>query len=486
MIGRREFLAAATAAGLHAADGNAIVVDPTPLFEISPLLYMQFMEPLGVTDSSVEASWDYDTDDWRKDFVDITRELAPGAMRFGGLFSRYYRWREGVGPAAKRPSMRNYVWGGIETNRVGTHEFVDFCRRVGAEPFYCVNFLSDGEKSYATRTADAREAADWVSYANDPDHRERRANRAAAPLNLKHWQIGNETSYGTTTFTRDEAIAHTVEFAKAMKQRDPSIRLIGWGDRGRDGRLWAPELHQRAGEYLDYTAIHMMGQSPKRPNTVLKGLRYQHEPERAWEELIELSDAVEKRVVEIEQAATGAIAITEGHLSLSPHNANPILFEWLSAVYHARSMNIYQRHGARVKIATAADFNGTRWTNTTVMLPVPRGRSYLMPAGSIAALFKRHNGTHGVAVKSAPAGLDIAASRAGDKLFLHVANLNYGRAVPASFPAFRSGRVFEIAPEDLRTYVNQDQTDVFRPREKALLSTWSFPAGSVSAVEIDL
>ena len=109
---------------------------------------MQFMEPLGVTDASVEASWDYDRDDWRKDFVDTVKDLAPGAMRFGGLFSRHYKWREGVGPAAKRPAMRNYFWGGKETNRVGTHEFVDFCRRVGAEPFYCVNFLSDGEKRF--------------------------------------------------------------------------------------------------------------------------------------------------------------------------------------------------------------------------------------------------------------------------------------------------------------------------------------------------
>ena len=189
------------AAALQAAEADGIVIDPKPLFDISPLLYMQFMEPLGATDSAVEASWDYDADDWRKDFVDVTRDLAPGAMRFGGLFSRYYKWREGIGPAAKRPWMRNYVWGGKETNRVGTHEFVDFCRRVGAEPFYCVNFLSDGEKRYRTttegdRTGDAREAADWVSYANDPDHRERKANGAAAPLNLKLWQLGNETSYG--------------------------------------------------------------------------------------------------------------------------------------------------------------------------------------------------------------------------------------------------------------------------------------------------
>ena len=107
-------------------------------------------------------------------------------MRYGGLFSRYYKWREGIGPAAQRPWMRNYVWGGKETNRVGTHEFVDFCRRVGAEPFYCVNFLSDGEKRYRTtkegnRTGDAHEAADWVSYANDPDHRGTQGQRRCRP-----------------------------------------------------------------------------------------------------------------------------------------------------------------------------------------------------------------------------------------------------------------------------------------------------------------
>jgi len=49
---------------------------------------MQFLEPLGVTDSSVEAAWDYERDDWRKDFVETTRDLAPGMMRFGGLLSR--------------------------------------------------------------------------------------------------------------------------------------------------------------------------------------------------------------------------------------------------------------------------------------------------------------------------------------------------------------------------------------------------------------
>jgi hypothetical protein len=305
-------------------------------------------------------------------------------------------------------------------------------------------------------------------------------------LDLKLWQIGNETSYGKATFSRDEGIAHTVEFGRAMKDRDPSIALIAWGDRGPDRTLWAPEMEKRAGEYLSYIAIHMMGQTPKRPDTVLRGLRYQREPQRAWDELSELADSVERRVLEIEQSCTLPIAITEGHLSLSPSNANPILHEWLSAVYHARSMNTYQRHGARIKIATAADFQSNRWTNTAVMLPAPWA-AYLTPAGSIARLFKRHNGTHAVAVRRAPPGLDIAASRTDKRLFLHVANLEYGRSVEATFPGTKGGRAFEIAPDDLRSYVNQDQPDVFHAREKTVQgSLWRFPPGSVSALEFEL
>src|SRR4051812_31446100 len=56
---------------------GAVVINPKPMFDISPQLYMQFMEPLGVTDSSVEACWSYDAENWRKDFVDRSIDLAP-------------------------------------------------------------------------------------------------------------------------------------------------------------------------------------------------------------------------------------------------------------------------------------------------------------------------------------------------------------------------------------------------------------------------
>lgn len=482
------------------SSGGAVVVDPNPLFEISPHLYMQFMEPLGTTDSSVEAAWDYERDDWRQDFVETTRGLAPGMMRFGGLLSRYYKWREGVGPVTQRPPYRNYVWGGWETHRVGTHEFVDFCRRVNAEPMYCVNFRGDGDKRYATsregdRTGDAREAADWVSYANDPDHIARKGNGMTAPFNLKYWQLGNETSYGNTVFQKDTAIATTIEFAKAMRERDPSIKLLGWGDSG-----WAGDLVNRAGEHIDYVAVHMMGQSPLGRDTVLRGNRYQNEPERAWTELMDLiGTRIETKLLALEEtlAKHGAkhpIAITEGHLSLQPHNSNPILTEWLTGVYHARVMNLYQRHGATVKISTAADFNGNRWTTNAVLHQVPAGISYLLPVGAVMRLFKRHNGTHGVAVKSAPSNLDIAASRDRNKLFLHVGNLNYSGDTKASFAVdghvITGGRVLEIATENPRQEITPLNPDVFKPREQVLtkseLFQWRFPARSVSVVELDI
>jgi alpha-L-arabinofuranosidase len=481
------------------ASGGAIVVDPKPLFDISPHLYMQFMEPLGVTDSSVEAAWDYGRDDWRKDFIDTTADLSPGMMRFGGLLSRYYKWREGIGPAAKRPPYRNYVWGGKETHRVGTHEFADFCRRVKAEPMYCVNFLSDGEKRFANtpegnRSGDAREAADWVSYANDPDHAQRKANGAAEPFNFKFWQLGNETSYGNAVFKKDESMAATIEFAKAMRERDRSLKLIGWGDNG-----WAGDLVDRAGEHIDYVAVHMMGQSPVRKDTLLRGNLYQAEPERAWQELMELiKPRIENKLLALEEvlAQRGGkhpIAITEGHLSLQPHNSNPILTEWLTGVYHARVMNLYQRHGATVKISTAADFNGTRWTTNALMHQVPGGVSYLLPAGTVMRFFKRHNGTQGVTVKSAPSSLDIAASRTGDKIFLHVANMNYSGTTEASFAVdgfvATGGRVLEISPENPRQEISAINPNVFQPREHALpkgeAMKWRFPARSVSVVELD-
>jgi alpha-L-arabinofuranosidase len=366
---------------------------------------------------------------------------------------------------------------------------------------YCVNFMADGFKSYALRaegdrTGDAGEAADWVSYCNDPDHRERKSHGHPEPYNVKIWQLGNETNYGPGGFKRSEAIPATIEFARAMRARDAKLKLIAWGDNN-----WAGEMAQGCGDLIDFVAFHMMNQQPIRKDTVLNGPEYQRAPERAWEELMELyKERVEKKLLAIEadldeRNAKTPIAITEGHPSFHPHNANPILTEWLVGVYHARCMNLYARHGERVRMCTGADFNGMRWTVNAVLHEVPSGISYLTPIGSVMRLFKRHKGTHGVAVASAPPALDVAASRAGDRVVLHVANTDFSKSVEASLAvngmAITAGTVHEIAPDDPRQHVNYRNPDVFKPRAHEIRPTadgttfrWRFPARSVSAVEL--
>src|SRR3546814_1496535 len=83
---------------------------------------MQFMEPLGTTDGSVEASWDHLAQRWRPDLVDATRALAPPMLRWGGLLSAYYRWREGVGPRCARTPIQNLMWGGVGTRQIRSEE----------------------------------------------------------------------------------------------------------------------------------------------------------------------------------------------------------------------------------------------------------------------------------------------------------------------------------------------------------------------------
>jgi gamma-glutamyltranspeptidase len=110
-------------------------------------------------------------------------------------------------------------------------------------------------------------------------------------------------------------------------------------------------------------------------------------------------------------------------------------------------------------------------------------------------LFKRHNGRDAVAVPTAPPDLDIAASRTGDRLFLHVANLAYARPTAATLAVdghrITAGRVHEIAPTDLRLAANETRPDAFTPTEKPLpvtpagTATWRFPRASVSAVELE-
>jgi hypothetical protein len=477
--------------------GGAIEVELQPLFELSPYLFMQFMEPLGATDGSVEAAWDHLRDQWREDVVEVTRQLAPPMMRWGGIFADFYRWREGVGPRAARPSMLNLLWGGIESNQVGTAEFVELCRQAGAEPLICVNFESDGRKQYmsakgSVRTADAGEAAAWVSYCNDPGHRGRTGHGTKEPLAVRHWQIGNETSYDKNGFDLETAARKTVEFARSMRAADPAIQLIAWGDSG-----WAARMAEVAGEHVQYLAFHHMfdPDSPRQP--VLRGEAYRRDPDAAWEQLMnawQANDAKIRGVRENLGARKVPLAMTECHFAIPGRDRGDVLASWAAGVSYARILNNHQRHGDLLRIATAADFCGTRWQNNAVIIPTPRSsnRAYLQPVARVMQLYRHHIGGHAVQVRTVPDGLDVVASRRGETAYLHVVNTRRTRSVISAIlvagSRIRGGRVFEISadPADELSYLNSAVVMQTVEKPFAANGVWEFPPASVSAVELDV
>ncbi|MFQ5807556.1 MAG: alpha-L-arabinofuranosidase C-terminal domain-containing protein [Phycisphaerae bacterium] len=470
-------------------------VDPQPKYTLSPYLYMQFMEPLGTTDGSVAAAWDFGHDRWREDVIEVTKKLAPPLLRWGGCFASYYRWREGVGPRDRRRPMFNICWGGLETNQVGTAEFVEFCRRTGCEPLMCVNLESDGKPYFARtpkgddRVGDAAEAAAWVRYCNRPDDQERIAHGHRNPLTIHLWQLGNETSYGSE-WDAEKCGRKTIEFAKAMRREDPSIELIGWGDSG-----WGPRVLEMAGEHLQYIAFHhMFDPQRNKPDSPLRGIEYRKDPARTWEALMNAAKVHDRRIRRIrEELGNHAtpLAMTECHFALSGRNRCEVLSTWAAGVGYARLANVHERHGDRLKIATLADFCGTRWQVNAIMIPVPGGKSFMMPVARVMCLYRHHTGEQAVNVTTCPDGLDVTASRTGQRVYLHVVNTERTRTAKAALrvegQAVASGRVFTLVA-DPEFEVFEHRPDMLSPVEQALPASgkWTFPPASVSAVELEV
>jgi alpha-N-arabinofuranosidase len=389
--------------------------------------------------------------------------------------------------------MMNLMWGGMESNQVGTAEFVDFCRQVNADPLMCVNFEGDGREQYkdangSLRWGNAQEAADWVAYCNDPDNRERRGHGIAEPLTIPYWQLGNETSYDDRGFSQAQAIDKTIEFAKAMRAVDRSIKLIGWGDSG-----WAPVMADRAGEHLDMVAFHHMFDPDDRKSPVLRCELYRRDPEATWHQLMgawTLNDAKIREVRDSLQGREMPLAMTECHFAIPGRNRCDVLSTWAAGVSYGRILNNHQRHGDVLKVATAADFCGTRWQVNAVMIPVPHGKSYLMPVARVMQLYRHHIGRDAVDVSATPDGLDVVASRTDDTLYLHIVNTRRDASASAELriPGVEVERAtaYEIADDPMIEVSDLNAGEVMQIKERQLSSSqaWEFPAASVTAVEV--
>lgn len=152
--------------------------------------------------------------------IEDIRALRPDSIRFpGGLLANTYRWKSGIGKREARAKGLNFG-GQPVASAFGTDELIPLLAATGAAPLITVNV-----------GAGASEAADWVEYWNGaPGSRwgkERQKNVGVKPPRAVYWEIGNELyTPGHPGHLSAEAYAAQVnEFAVAMKQRDPAIKI---------------------------------------------------------------------------------------------------------------------------------------------------------------------------------------------------------------------------------------------------------------------
>jgi alpha-L-arabinofuranosidase len=193
---------------------------------------------------------------FRRDVLDLVREMGPTVVRYpGGNFVSGYLWEDGVGPVEERPRRLDGAWHTVETNAFGLHEFVDWAREADVEVMEAVNLGTRG----------VEEARALVEYANHPSGTYwsdlRRRNGAADPFDVKLWCLGNELDgpwqIGHKTAHEYGRLAQ--EAAKAMRLVDPSIELVAVGSSNRQMPTfgtWEHTVLTHAYDEVDYISLH--------------------------------------------------------------------------------------------------------------------------------------------------------------------------------------------------------------------------------------
>ncbi|MBT2288481.1 alpha-N-arabinofuranosidase [Paenibacillus albidus] len=229
------------------------------LAEVDPRLYSSFIEHLGraVYGGIYEREHPLaDEYGFRQDVAALIREIGVPMIRYpGGNFVSGYNWEDGVGPAASRPQRLELAWRTLESNEVGTNEFIRWARELQSDVMMAVNL--------GTRGVDA--ARNLLEYCNHPSgsyYSDLRISHGyAQPHGIKTWCLGNEMDgpWQIGQKTADEYGRLAAETAKAMRLVDPSIELVACGSSFRampTYAQWEAAVLDHTYEQVDYLSLH--------------------------------------------------------------------------------------------------------------------------------------------------------------------------------------------------------------------------------------
>ena len=370
-------------------------------------------------------------DEVRADVFEKVKQLQPAFIRWpGGNVAQDYHWQWGTGPRDARPAWINLSWRNeLEPSDFGTGEFIRFARNVGAEPSITVNVEGRG--------ATAEEAAAWVEYCNGPPTSTYGAMRARDghpdPYRVEYWEIGNEI-WGEWVRGHSDADTYArnlTRYVAAMRAADPSIKVIAVGD---NDMAWNRTVLQRATGRVDYLAIHhyygrrdMQGDLKKLLARPLYYEQFYAEIEALFRQL-----APDRRP---------ELAINEWGLDLAESQQYSVV----AALYAARLMNVFERHGDLVAMSAVSDLvNG--WPGGIIQ--AGRQGVFVTPIYQVNKLYASHLGTERLKTRVDAPALDILASRSADgrTMYLKAVNTDLERTVTARISVFdRSGQLQKIA-----------------------------------------
>jgi alpha-N-arabinofuranosidase len=278
-------------------DARAVVDPAVVVGQVDDRLFGSFVEHMGraVYGGIYEPGHpSADAEGWRRDVVELVREMGVTLVRYpGGNFVSGYDWEDGVGPREARPTRLDRAWRSIESNAVGTDDFLAWTRMVGLEPMLAVNLGTRGVEA-------ARNLVEYCNGQAGSRYADRRAaNGYPRPYGVRIWCLGNEMD-GPWQIGHTSAMEYgrlAADAGRAMRLVDPSIELVACGSSGSKMPTfgsWEETVLDIAWEVADHISLHSY-YDPAAYETVGDYLACSLDLERMIETVAATADAVADR-----------------------------------------------------------------------------------------------------------------------------------------------------------------------------------------------
>ena len=428
----------------------------------------------------------------RLDIVEKLKRISPPIIRWpGGCFAECYDWRDGVGKDRPvRPSWWTRDDGLYESNEFGTHEFMDFCALVGAEPYLAVNVTSE-------TPMDAR---NWIDYCNSPTGTtrlasERENNGSKEPFDVKFIGVGNENWGGGGTMCAEQYAWEYRKYATVLRNIAPNAKLIAGGANFHSIN-WTKTFLECIKEGYG-TPVQMDGISF---HYYFSGGDDASFDEEGWNSLILSAKKTEDHIKELvdllcEHGRLGQIKLyldEWGAMYGSGVNAkekNQLFRQQVTmrdAVASAMTLNLFNKYCYAIEMANIAQL-----ANCLSSLFLTDGDNCIeTPIYHVFDMYKDHMGAESLMTESSDSDISVSASYRNGHLLLTLANLSYCEDKEITFDIGqfngKSAKCICLASDNLNACNDFSSPYRVTPTESDidLSESITIPKGAVMAISI--